>query len=180
MVSPSKATKKSPEGTRAPHRTDGPVEQLWVPPVQGAHADGEGDVVGRFVLEEPKVLDRHAAELEGPGSQRIAGCGPRRGDGRGRAIDAQDVPTWPDSARYFLCGGPGARPDLQHPKAGPQRQGVHHGQQAGGEVRHYSSVVVRQSGVSGEERPVTRPLVGEVPDHQGPRPVVVTRSGAAT
>jgi hypothetical protein len=111
---------------RSAQARQGPPAGFGMATVESTDAHGEGEVEGRLVLLEHKVLDPHPTEAEHTGLDLSARTGPRLGDGSGRAVDAQDV-TGTDPAGDLAGGCTGAATDLQDADTPMEGQGVDHG-----------------------------------------------------
>ena len=111
---------------RSAQARQGPPAGFGMAAVESTDAQGEGEVKGRLVLLEHKVLDPHPAEAEHTGLDLSARTGQRLGDGSGRAVDSQDV-TRADPAGDLARGCTWAATDFQDADTPVERQGVDDG-----------------------------------------------------
>ena len=135
--------RRAPGGGRddSPQRRFG---RLRVTTVEGADPHGEHQVVGWLAGVQFEILDGTAAVREGArldlGRRDTDGLFE---DGAG-AVDGEHV-TVADERRDGSGGGAGAAADLQHPKAGPERQRVDDSARRDSTSRLWSHFEVRGS-----------------------------------
>ena len=107
-----------------------PLTSLWMPPVEGADADREHDVVRLFVRLQDEVLGSDLADTHAAGRDLVHRGGSRPGDGDGGSVDTEDVAG--GESRSDRSGGrPGTAPDLEDAGMWLQRKRVHDRGEAG-------------------------------------------------
>jgi hypothetical protein len=81
--------------------------------VERTNADGEDQVVGRFVGLQREVLGRDLADFHAARGDLVGRRGSGLGDGSGGSVDGQHVPG-DESSCYSAGRRPRSAPDLEH------------------------------------------------------------------
>jgi hypothetical protein len=92
--------------------------------VKRTNADGEDEVVRRFVGLQGEVLGRDLADVHAARDDLVGRRGPGLGDGSGGSVDGQHVPGG-ESGCYSSGRRPRSAPDLEHAGVWLEGERVH-------------------------------------------------------
>jgi hypothetical protein len=92
--------------------------------VKRTNADGEDEVVRRFVGLQGEVLGRDLADVHAARGDLVGRGGSGLGDGSGGSVDGQHVPG-DESGCYSSGRRPRSAPDLEHVGVGLEGERVH-------------------------------------------------------